>query len=487
MKLKELAKSFEEKEKLEKAKLSMGRTIPTDNNEILDVINSIYLPDIVMKYKPCLELASDGKNFIGCGNNEYKGFFYEKKDNIIVWNGTHHISDKYAWYNPFVFVREHFCSWDNHKTYERFKTEYPWELKNFMGIPLKKTNNISIDKIKEDEEELNIIPFWEVTQDYIQYRRSLDIDKICKYWVKILDDFLWWILPSELVVVAAETGLGKSEIAYTSAIYNAIRWKRVLLLALEWDISEISARLLHQNINAKLDDDKKLGVPAYRFNLNKNIYGIEDDVFNELWESLKKNLSLYDKKQIPSIWAIKKLIEREHQNFDLIIIDHLHYIYLGDINQESAALGWVMRELKTITDIYKKPILLMSHLRKKIAAQSKKEEPNINDLYWSSNIAKESTTILFILKDNIESHDFWKELNETFSYKENRLSLTKIKLLKSRAWLPVPTSFHLIYDMLNKKYLDEFQQIYTRESSMQESDSISKMRHEIENFDLDEE
>jgi len=50
-----------------------------------------------------------------------------------------------------------------------------------------------------------------------------------------------------------------------------------------------------------LDNDKKLGVPVYRFNLDKNIYGIEDKVFNELGESLKNNLSLYDKKSIPSI------------------------------------------------------------------------------------------------------------------------------------------------------------------------------------------
>jgi len=65
MKIKELSKSFEEEKKLEKAKLKIKRTFtPKDNREIIDVINSIYLPDIVVKYKPCLELASDGRNFI---------------------------------------------------------------------------------------------------------------------------------------------------------------------------------------------------------------------------------------------------------------------------------------------------------------------------------------------------------------------------------------------------------------------------------------
>ena len=92
-----------------------------------------------------------------------------------------------------------------------------------------------------------------------------------------------------------------------------------------------------------------------------------------------------------------------------------------------------MRELKTITDIIKKPILLVGHLRKKTTDQKKKTDPDLNDLYGSSNIAKEATTILFILKDDIYHHHFGFELESLYEYKEGYLSLTKIKLLKSRA------------------------------------------------------
>jgi len=122
-------------------------------------------------------------------------------------------------------------------------------------------------------------------------------------------------------------------------MYNAINGKRVMLLSLEGDISEIAARHLHKNINAKLNFDKKVRVPVYRFNLDKNIYNIEDEVFEEMKHKLKDNLWLFDKKSIPTIGAIKNLITKQKDNFDLIIIDHLHYIYLGDTIQENAAIG----------------------------------------------------------------------------------------------------------------------------------------------------
>jgi replicative DNA helicase len=96
-------------------------------------------------------------------------------------------------------------------------------------------------------------------------------------------------------------------------------------------------------------------------------------------EALKKNLFIFNKKEIPSMEFVRELILTMKDNVDLIIIDHLHYIHM-DADTETREIGRIMRELKIITDIIKKPIVLISHMRKR-PNKEKDEDPTLNDLY----------------------------------------------------------------------------------------------------------
>jgi hypothetical protein len=82
-----------------------------------------------------------------------------------------------------------------------------------------------------------------------------------------------------------------------------------------------------------------------------------------------------------------------------------------------------MRELKAITDIIHKPIILISHLRK----PKDDKEPTEFDLHGSSNIPKEATTILLLQKSDYDlsvNSDVYRD-NKNYSY-------SKIILRKSR-------------------------------------------------------
>jgi replicative DNA helicase len=134
----------------------------------------------------------------------------------------------------------------------------------------------------------------------------------------------------------------------------------------------------------------------YRFNLDKSIYHVEDKVIAEMNSDVKSNLFIFNKIEIPTLNFLKQIIEKAKDNVDMIIIDHLHYIYL-ERDEELRQIGEIMRTLKTISDIIKKPIILISHLRKK-TNNTKEREPSIDDLYGSSNIGKEATTVLLLNK-----------------------------------------------------------------------------------------
>lgn len=308
-----------------------------------------------------------------------------------------------------------------------------------------------------------VITFWELLIDAEYERRQINIDNVCKYWIDILDDYMGWILPNELVVVGADTGKGKSEIAYKIAITNAKRGKKILLFALEWDLNEVALRYLQQTIN----EVKKIKTIDFRFNRKKDHQLYVDHIVQWLEKEERiKNLLIFKKKQVPTMETLSKMIEQMKDWVDMIIIDHLHYIQFASSSQEIEEIGKVMRQVKQITDTIKKPIIIMSHLRKR----NKKDDPTEQDLYGSSNIAKEANTIIMITgmeNQNIE----W--LVDNWVVHDNRYAWTKIIVEKSRTWLPVPSNFATVYDLDRKDYINDFSSLITEESKAKKSDSLS--------------
>ena len=257
------------------------------------------------------------------------------------------------------------------------------------------------------------------------------------------------MLPDELVVLGAPTWVGKSEIAYTVAITNALAGKKVLLIALEWDIQEIALRHLQREINAHvINPNDRVRAWTYRFNLDPAIDSVEEYVIEEISQKLKDNLLIFNKTEIPTLSFLREFITLMKDSVDMIVIDHLHYIET-EWDSENREVGKIMRELKTITDIIRKPILLISHVRKFV---NKSTELTIDDLYGSSNISKEATTILMLSKG--DSADFEAKRDK------ERYWLTVISVFKNRAWiLATPTKFKLVYDIRNKEYIEESMEV----------------------------
>lgn len=307
------------------------------------------------------------------------------------------------------------------------------------------------------EGKQHVINFRDLLEQTASERQQIDIDNICKYGIGVLDNYLWWILPSELVVIWADTGCWKSELAYSIAIENAKRWKKILLFSLEWDINEIALRYMQREIAAV----KKVKTIDYRFNL-KDFKQDELMILEELMDSRAENLMIFKKNEIPTLEFISEMIDTYKDYADMFIIDHINYIEFPSKQNEIEAIWKVMRKLKTITDIIKKPVVLMSHLRKR----RKDLDPTEQDLYWSSNIAKEATTIILINKMDLS----WNDIAHSKDAK--RYSWTKLIASKSRAWLPTVSKFACVYDRWWKCYVDERSHLLNSESEASLDDKI---------------
>src|SRR3990167_10807164 len=74
-------------------------------------------------------------------------------------------------------------------------------------------------------------------------RSNINIDNICTFGIKPLDDALIGILPNDLIVLGADSGVGKSEISLNMALHNAMKGKKIALYFIEGGAEEAISRI----------------------------------------------------------------------------------------------------------------------------------------------------------------------------------------------------------------------------------------------------
>ncbi len=288
----------------------------------------------------------------------------------------------------------------------------------------------------------NFKTFRDISVDTIKKRKLRNIDNICKYWLWILDDYLWWIVENELVVIAAWPWVWKTDLSVNIALSNAMRWKRVALFSLEWDVWEITYRYFQREINKKIMKDKWKVIrwPEYRLNLRTDIEDLERDVYNEMPKEMD-NLMIFDKSFIPNRTALLQMLQDTYQQVDLFVIDHLHYLDFWE--NEYSWISEIVKWIKEMTELMEKPVVLVSHLSRKNSEN--KRLPNISDLHWSSNIEKNANTIILLTPD---------VQNEYIDARKDKSYLRPTKMIvgKNRTWMPVPAIFDITYDLRTKEY-----------------------------------
>ncbi len=75
-----------------------------------------------------------------------------------------------------------------------------------------------------------IIDWKESWENERKNRISVDPKRICTFGIKPLDDALVGFLPDDLIVFAADSGTGKTQIGQDVAVHNAINGRNVALV-----------------------------------------------------------------------------------------------------------------------------------------------------------------------------------------------------------------------------------------------------------------
>lgn len=212
--------------------------------------------------------------------------------------------------------------------------------------------------------------------------------------------------PGELIVVGADTGVGKSMFVQNMLHNIAKRGCPNLFFSMEMPNIEAEKRYLEMETDI-CDGDREKAL--------KNIEGLPlyADSADE------QNIQLLDEK-------IGQAIDK--YGIKIVGIDHLHYFSRSQENS-SAEIGYLVRQIKRIGNKYQIPILLISHLTK-IKKQGMPDKSTLRD---SSFIAQDADAVIMLWRDymsddEVKKHElFWSlQKNRTRGYLgEGKLMLTK--------------------------------------------------------------
>lgn len=301
--------------------------------------------------------------------------------------------------------------------------------------------------------------------DEFNNRANIDFESLCSYGIKALDDPLGGILPDDLVVIGADSGSGKSELALRTAIHNARNGKRVCLFYLEGGYTEAIARMkwpliaqrYYKYYNGQIKDFNYVN---WRKNgiRNKLIFQIEAEVINELNEQVKDRLWICKitrdftlDNMLNALYSFDNLERFMHSNFqdyarntydlDLIVIDHLQYFAFDEKESEIASITKILKEVKYLADLNHLPVVLVSHLKKK---SKDRGLPSQDDFYGSSNIPKIASTAIMLMSDtqNIDH--------------ANQIYPTWIRIGKSRVGISDSIAINVDFDLKNRQYSDVY-------------------------------
>ena len=291
-----------------------------------------------------------------------------------------------------------------------------------------------------------------IDESYLDWVNT-DPSDILSYPISFLNDALGGITKSELVVLGADSGQGKSEIANELSFQNAEKGKRVYLFSLEGDKYDVINRQRYKEYvwRTKLCERWDMYVSYRDFLQNKAPKTMASEILDldEEFKRKYKTLKIYNREDSLNIDLFESHLEMINDRADIVIIDHLHYFEFQSANEYSE-LTEIMKRVKRLQDKHRVPIILVSHLRKKDKTRT---FPDQNDFHGSSNIVKQADTC--IVFSHIEPNQ--EEDNAEYEKQvESNLYKTGIRIAKSRTGFSSRLIAIVNYDTINRKYEDQY-------------------------------
>jgi replicative DNA helicase len=210
-----------------------------------------------------------------------------------------------------------------------------------------------------------------------------------------LDKMTSGLHPSDLIIVAARPGLGKTSLCLNIAQHAAIRQRKTVgIFSLEMSKEQLVKRLLCSE--ARID--------SHRINtgyLSKEDWTRLSRVSGDLSET---KIFIDDSASItvPELRSKSRRLKLEH-GLDLVIVDYMQLMSGSNQRYENRTqeISQISRGLKGIAKELSLPLIAVSQLSRAVEARRGDHRPQLSDLRESGSIEQDADVVLFIYREDM--------------------------------------------------------------------------------------
>lgn len=209
---------------------------------------------------------------------------------------------------------------------------------------------------------------------------------------KRLDEITSGLQKSDLIIVAARPGMGKTAFALNIAAQSAVKANAsVMIFSLEMSQEQLGQRLI--SMQAMVASEK----------LKKGTLERQDwDKINVALDQLNETKIVIDDTPGITVMEMRNKCRRlkAEQGLDLIVIDYLQLMtYEGRTDNRQQEVSALSRHLKLLAREMDCPVIVLSQLSR-APEQRQDKRPMLSDLRESGSIEQDADIVIFLYRDD---------------------------------------------------------------------------------------
>ena len=255
---------------------------------------------------------------------------------------------------------------------------------------------------------------------------------------KKVDEILGGLQRTDLIILAARPGAGKTAFALNIAEHAAAVGNKVMIFSLEMSDKQLGQRLLAMTANVPME------------NIRNGNVSLDD------WDSISDAQDIFDKAELviddSSIITPVEMknkcrrFKAEKGGLDLVVIDYLQLMSMGGyrIEQREKEIGAITRAVKIMAKELDCAVVLLSQLNRGPETRAG-HKPQLADLRDSGSIEQDADIVIFLKRD-----DYYEDDDEPAKTDPSTGLTCQVNIAKHRngatgvvnlAWVPKYTKF----------------------------------------------